>query len=92
MGILYEQKLKTGVLMDVNRERSRQDRKWGRQRHSYGDWLIILGEEFGEICQAMQKQKTWSKESDANDLYTELIHLASVAVAIAEQVKEAAND
>ncbi|MFC3883775.1 hypothetical protein ACFOU2_09785 [Bacillus songklensis] len=53
-----------------------------------GTWLQILVEEVGEVAQAMQAQKGWGKESDADDLYTELIHVAAVAVAIAEQVKE----
>ena len=33
-------------------ERRRQDQKWGRQRHAITHWLGILGEEFGEACQA----------------------------------------
>lgn len=82
------QRLTNDVLIDVGLERLRQDSKWGLQRHEYGDWLKILGEEFGEVCQAMQKDKGWGKETDANDLYEELIHLAAVSVAIAEQVKE----
>jgi NTP pyrophosphatase (non-canonical NTP hydrolase) len=76
------------VLIDVGRERNRQNEKWGHQRHPYGNWLMILGEEYGEVCQAMQKGQGWGKESDADDLYTELIHLAAVAVAVAEQVKD----
>jgi hypothetical protein len=76
------------VLIDVGNERTRQNGKWGHQRHPYGDWLMILGEEFGEVCQALQKHKGWGKDSDADDPYTELIHLAAVSVAVAEQIKE----
>lgn len=76
------------VLVDVGLERVRQDIKWGIQRHVYGDWLKILVEEVGEVAQAMQKGFVSQKETDADDLYTELIHVAAVAVAIAEQVKE----
>lgn len=72
----------------VESERKRQNEKWGRQRHEYGDWLKILVEEVGEVAQAMQRQKGWGKETDAGDLYEELIHTAAVAVAIAEQVLE----
>lgn len=81
-------RLTQDVCMDVFLERIRQNKLWGKQRHSKGDWLMILGEEYGEVCQAMQKNKNWGKESDANNLYEELIHVAAVAVAIAEQVKE----
>lgn len=76
------------VLLDVKTERFRQDKKWGIQRHDYGTWLMILSEEVGEVAQAMQKNKGWGKDTDADDLYIELIHVAAVAVAIAEQVKE----
>jgi NTP pyrophosphatase (non-canonical NTP hydrolase) len=81
-------RLKTQVLIDISSERARQDAKWGVQRHDMGTWLQILIEEVGEVAQAMQTGKGWGKESDASDLYTELIHVAAVAVAIAEQVKE----
>lgn len=69
-------------------ERTKQHEKWGEQRHSYGDWLTILGEEFGEVCEAMQRNRGWGKKSDAQDLHKELIQLAAVASAIAEQVIE----
>ncbi len=80
--------LKEKVLSAVSKERIRQDSKWGRQRHNYGDWLKILIEEVGEVAQAMQKDNGWGKESDASDLYAELIQVAAVAVEIAEQVLE----
>lgn len=76
------------VLREVKRERLRQNKKWGLQRHPYGDWLKILVEEVGEVAQAMQKDSVSAKDSDADDKYTELIQVAAVAVAIAEQVKE----
>jgi NTP pyrophosphatase (non-canonical NTP hydrolase) len=80
--------LREHVLNEVNLERDRQNVKWGRQRHSDGDWLKILAEEFGEVAQAMQQDLGWSKDSDASDQYTELIQLAAVAVAMAEQLLE----
>jgi NTP pyrophosphatase (non-canonical NTP hydrolase) len=76
------------ILIDIGRERNRQDCLWGHQRHSHGTWLKILGEEFGEVCQAMQTEEDWGKQTDADNLYEELIHLAAVSVAIAEQVME----
>jgi hypothetical protein len=76
---------------DVLLERIKQNEKWGHQRHSIGVWLAILGEEFGEVCQASQSYLNLvsAKETDSDDLYMELIHVAAVASAIAEQVKEA---
>ncbi|WP_147536081.1 MazG-like family protein [Bacillus marasmi] len=85
--------LEESVLVDVAAERLRQNAMWGKQRHPLGVWLAILGEEFGEVAQAMQGHMGLAsfKESDADDLYGELIQLAAVAVAIAEQVKEGGN-
>lgn len=72
----------------VMHERIRQNQKWGLQRHNYGAWLAILVEEVGEVAQAMQQGMVSQKQTDADDLYTELIQVAAVASAIAEQVKE----
>jgi NTP pyrophosphatase (non-canonical NTP hydrolase) len=80
--------LKEHVLYDVKTERERQDSKWGIQRHQMGDWLKILVEEVGEVAQAMQIGDVSYKNSDADDLYEELIQVAAVAVAIAEHVRE----
>jgi NTP pyrophosphatase (non-canonical NTP hydrolase) len=78
---------------DVLMERIQQNEKWGNQRHSLGVWLAILGEEFGEVCQASQSYLNLvsAKKTDANDLYIELIQVAAVASAIAEQIKEESN-
>jgi NTP pyrophosphatase (non-canonical NTP hydrolase) len=82
--------IKLKVLTDVNAERNRQDNLWGLQRHDFGEWLGILGEEFGEVCQAINRIHfpNDAKPTDADNLYKELIHVAAVAVAIAEHVKE----
>lgn len=74
------------VINDINQERSNQKAKWGEQHHSYAFWYAILGEEFGEVGQAIQKGSVAHKASDADDLYKELIQVAAVATAIAEQV------
>jgi NTP pyrophosphatase (non-canonical NTP hydrolase) len=75
---------------DVLLERIRQNQLWGIQRHDWGKWLGILGEEFGEVCQAVNKIHfpKDAKPTDAENLYEELIHLAAVASAMAEQVRE----
>ncbi|MED1919502.1 MazG-like family protein [Brevibacillus sp. DP1.3A] len=76
------------VNSDVLEERCRQDAKWGKQRHDLGRWLAILTEEVGEVSQAMQGTWGWGKPTDSKDLYKELIQVAAVASAIAEQVRE----
>ncbi|GAB3797251.1 MazG-like family protein [Virgibacillus kimchii] len=77
---------RTKIINDINDERSRQNYKWGEQHHSYDTWYTILGEEFGEVAQAIQTDKHWGKNSDKSNLYKELIQVAAVSVAIAEQV------
>lgn len=77
--------------LEVIYERKRQNKKWGLQRQSYGSWLAILVEEVGEVAQAMQKDMVSQKETDADDLFKELIQVAAVASAIAEQIKEESN-
>lgn len=80
------------VIEDVKAERERQNKLWGHQRHDYFKWLAILAEEFGEVAQSLQKGEGWGKDSDSDDTYTELTHLAGVAVAFAEHVKEASQN
>lgn len=84
------EELLTQVNMDVFYERLRQNDLRGLQRHDWGKWLGILGEEFGEVCQAINKIHfpEDAKPTDASNLYEELIHVAAVASAIAEQVLE----
>ncbi|RDW17064.1 hypothetical protein CWR48_15595 [Oceanobacillus arenosus] len=79
---------RTVVLNAIHKERERQIAKWGKQVHDYPYWYAILGEEFGEVGQAIQKGSAAHKSTDASDLYTELIQVAAVATAIAEQVLE----
>lgn len=83
--------LMRAVLNDVLDERHEQLQKWGKQRYeNYGAWLAILGEEFGEVSEAvgpLMGLRT-NKPTDADDIYTELIQVAAVAVAWAEQIAE----
>jgi hypothetical protein len=88
---LAAQPLMRAILKDVADERYAQLEKWGVQRHeNAGYWLSILGEEFGEVCEAAGPVMGLGtrKESDADDLYTELIQVAAVAIAWAEQLAE----
>lgn len=58
-------------------ENIRQDKKWGEERDLDPEiWMTILGEEFGETCQA-------ALQHDPNYRY-ELIQVAAVAIAAIE--------
>jgi NTP pyrophosphatase (non-canonical NTP hydrolase) len=69
-------------------ERHRQTELYGIQRHEMTKWLAILVEEVGEVAQAMQQGTASQKQTDADNLFDELIQVAAVAAAMAEQIKE----
>lgn len=72
------------VLIEVDHERHRQDKKWGIQNHCPADWLTILMEEVGEAAKAALETKL-QKRHDAYGLYRkELIHVAAVVIAMIE--------
>jgi NTP pyrophosphatase (non-canonical NTP hydrolase) len=57
-------------------ERKRQDEKWGEQNHNKTTWLSILGEEFGEVCRAVNESD--NSALSAERITKELIHTAAV--------------
>lgn len=73
--------------IDIMEERRRQDNTWGQQRHSWGWWLAILGEEYGEVCKEALENH-FDKKDNLYDLREELVQLAAVTVAIIEHVDE----
>lgn len=72
----------TKALESVLQERIRQDVKWGEQNHDLFTWTTILGEEFGEFCQAALHLKFGGKA--AQGLREEAVQQAAVALAIVE--------
>ena len=81
------------IYADMQSERSRQDAKWGIQRHKHGTWQLILSEEVGEVAQAalaemFDKNRT---EKQRGELRSELIQVAAVAVAWIEHIDENAR-
>lgn len=61
----------------IDDERGAQIKKFGCQDHDDGRWVLILGEEFGEVCQA---------SLEGLPVREELIHLVAVAVAWYEAI------
>jgi len=72
----------TQVLSDVVAERTRQDAKWGEQNHDPFLYLTILGEEYGEACNAALEAKFG--KGTITHLREELVQIAAVAVALVE--------
>lgn len=69
----------TGVLSDIDRERLRQNKKWGEQNHLPYKWMAILAEEVGEACKEVL-------ENRLEHYREELVQVAAVAVAAIESV------
>lgn len=69
-------------------ERIYQDEKWGYDRsHTWAEWSLILADEVGEASRVM-KSLHFDGElmSWENNLRSELIQVAAVAVAMIEQL------
>lgn len=73
----------------VAEERKRQKEMWGEDKHDPFEWLSILGEEFGELCQAVNEHylsnQRYPHLGTQENLLRELTHVAAIAVAILEQ-------
>ena len=82
------------VFKDVDAERARQDKKWGSAQKRGAEpgmvWIMtaVLGEEFGESCQALlwllAQKDTEQKVTDKQDPRYELTQVAATAVAMIE--------
>lgn len=66
------------VLMDIAKERQRQNEKWGEQNHDAYRWLAILAEEVGEAAQAALHNEFGGHAKLT--LRKELVQVAAVAV------------
>lgn len=72
------------IIGKVLEERKRQDAKWGEQNHSSYVWASIIGEEYGEMCKAINEfgfNPTLDREQD---IYTEAIQTIASCMAMLE--------
>lgn len=72
----------SNAVHDMLAERVRQEAKWGEQNHDPFTYMVILGEEFGEACQAALQLRY--DNGAPGRLREEAIHTAAVAIAIIE--------
>jgi hypothetical protein len=81
------------VLWEVGHERKRQNERFAEQNHPLGHWIIILGEEFGEVCRAAYEAVNAlavhgpvGYEAELRAARQELVQVAAVAVAMIESL------
>jgi NTP pyrophosphatase (non-canonical NTP hydrolase) len=81
------------VLKEVIKERQRQDAKWGEQNHFPQYWTGILGEEYGELCEAINETvfDNGSEKGGYENMKREAIHVAAVAVGFLECLERNKN-
>lgn len=75
---------KIEIVVDILRERGRQDEKFGANRPLSAPWLGILMEEVGEAA-------TETFDGNLEDLRAELVQVAAVAVAWIESIDATTN-
>lgn len=70
------------ALIDVLKERERQDEKWGEQNLDPITYLVVLTEEVGELSEAALHTRFGGDAAEG--LRTEATHVAAVGLAIVE--------
>lgn len=78
-------------------ERRRQDRKFGKQDHDPAWWMVIMGEEFGETCEAVCEYR-WSEAGPSNKTRMQRIQhaideasqVSAVGIAMIQSIMRAA--
>ena len=78
---------------DVVRERRRQIAIWGPQNdNSYFEFMSILGEEYGELCEAVNEtcfdHPKNPELGGIDNVYKEACHVAAVAVKMMERIRQ----
>lgn len=80
---------RTQALVLIDNERNRQIDKWGDQSgNGPFEWVSILGEEYGELCQAVNEtcfmNPTHPERGGREQMLKEAVQVAAVAAAIIE--------
>lgn len=77
----------------VNKERIRQDAKWGGNRELANLlFAAILGEEVGEVNNAILEDHLYEYGSNSPELTAELVQVAAVCVAWLEGLDKAQQE
>lgn len=83
--------LTSSALEAVRAERQRQDALWGDQSgHSLFEWMSILGEEYGELCEAVNETCFKNCAHPDRGGYENIIKEGTQVAAVALEIIEAA--
>jgi len=74
-------KIYTKFDLMIRKERVRQIELWGHQSHPGYLWISIIGEEFGEICDAFKQTYSDEDNKDSMNIAEEIIQLGAVCCA-----------
>lgn len=77
------------IIGEVLRERQRQDTKWGEQNHTAPVWGMIIGEEYGEMCKAINEFGFNPTRKTEDDIYKEAIQTMASCMAMLECIERA---
>lgn len=72
------------IIADILKERQRQDEKWGEQNHIAPLWATIIGEEYGEMCKAINEFGFDPIPEKEQEIYTEAIQTMASCMAMLE--------
>ena len=75
------------IINKVLEERKRQDIKWGEQNHPAPVWGTIIGEEYGEMCQAINEFLFNSTPDTEEKICVEAIHTMASCMAMLECIE-----
>lgn len=75
---------KKKIIADVLAERKRSDEKWGEQNHGAYRWASIIGEEYGEMCKAINEFGFNPTLETKQDVYSETIQTIASCMAMLE--------
>ena len=82
----------TDEINDVVSELDRQFNIFGSQHDkTYYQWISVLGEEFGELCEAVNETFTDAKHPNRggyDNIYKEALHTAAVAIQLMSLAKK----
>lgn len=76
-GAPHEQRAAVKMILD---ERAAQDRKFGEQNYDPEMWVMIIGEEFGEMAREALTQIVYGRKGASAAYVGELCQLAAVAM------------